>query len=515
MPMTERQWMLPALATSIVVLSSALTLGVGQTGSAPAAAAVAPPAPYGTLPSERQVRWHELETYAFLHFTTNTFTDKEWGYGDEQPSIFNPTAFDADKIVTALKAAGMRGVILTAKHHDGFCLWPTKTTKHSVASSSWKNGQGDVVKELAEAARKQGLEFGVYLSPWDRNHPQYGQREYVQVYRAQLRELLSNYGPIFEVWHDGANGGDGYYGGAREKRTIDRRTYYEWPTTWAIVRKLQPNAVIFSDVGPDVRWIGNEKGIAGDTSWATFSPVGPDGGAAAPGFIKEAESPVGHRDGSQWIPAECDVSIRPGWFWHAAESSKVKTAAQLVDLYYQSVGRGCSLLLNVPPDRRGLLDANDIASLARFGEVMNATFKTDLAANATLIPSNVRGGKTTAGAGPFAARNLIDGDRGTYWATDDNVKTPELIVDFNGSKTFSVVRLRENIRLGQRIEAFALDAWTGGDWKEFATATSIGPSRLIRLATPLTTSRLRLRITKAPVAPALAEFGVYLEPQSR
>jgi alpha-L-fucosidase len=277
--------MLPALATSIVALASALTLGQGASTS------VEPPVPYGTLPSERQVRWHELETYAFLHFTTNTFTDKEWGFGDEQPSIFNPTSFDADKIVTVLKAGGMRGVILTAKHHDGFCLWPTKTTKHSVASSPWKNGQGDVVKELADAARKQGLEFGVYLSPWDRNHPQYGQHEYVQVYRAQLRELLTQYGPIFEVWHDGANGGDGYYGGAREKRTIDRRTYYAWPTTWAIVRKLQPGAVIFSDVGPDVRWVGNEKGIAGETSWATYQPVGEDGGPPAPGFIKTADAP--------------------------------------------------------------------------------------------------------------------------------------------------------------------------------------------------------------------------------
>jgi alpha-L-fucosidase len=494
--------MLPALATSIVALASALTLG--QAGPTPAPAAVAAPAPYGTLPSERQVRWHELETYAFLHFTTNTFTDKEWGFGDEQPSIFNPTSFDADKIVTTLKAGGMRGVILTAKHHDGFCLWPTKTTKHSVANSPWKNGQGDVVKELADAARKQGLEFGVYLSPWDRHHPQYGQREYVQVYRAQLRELLMNYGPIFEVWHDGANGGDGYYGGAREKRTIDRRTYYDWPTTWGIVRKLQPGAVIFSDVGPDVRWVGNEKGIAGETSWATYQPVGSDGGPPAPGFIKEADAPIGHRTGSQWIPAECDVSIRPGWFWHAAENSKVKTAAQLVDLYYQSVGRGCSLLLNVPPDRRGLIDDPDAASLARFGEVIAATFKVNLAADAKLLPSNVRG------AG-FEAARLIDGDRNTYWATSDNVKTPELIVDFAGSKTFSVVRLREAIRLGQRVEAFALDAWTGGDWKEIATATSIGPSRLIRLTTPLTTSRLRLRITKAPVAPALAELGVYLE----
>jgi alpha-L-fucosidase len=265
------------------------------------------------VPSERQLRWHQLEYYGFLHFTVNTFTDKEWGYGDEDPSLFNPTEFDPDQIVEALAASGMTGVILTAKHHDGFCLWPTRTTEHCVRNIQWRGGKGDVVRDISEAARRRKLKFGVYLSPWDRNHADYGKPAYVDTYRQQLRELLTSYGPIFEVWHDGANGGDGYYGGAREKRQIDRRTYYDWPKTWELVRSLQPDAVIFSDVGPDIRWVGNEKGFANETCWATFDPVGPDGGPAAPGFVKDERTAMtGHRNGSRWLPAECDVSIRPG-----------------------------------------------------------------------------------------------------------------------------------------------------------------------------------------------------------
>jgi alpha-L-fucosidase len=257
-----------------------------------------------------------MEYTAFLHFTVNTFTDKEWGYGDEDPNIFQPARFDADAIAIALQSAGVAGFILTCKHHDGFCLWPTKTTDHSIRGSSWKGGQGDIVRELSDAARRAGLKFGVYLSPWDRNNPQYGTPGYLDIYRRQLTELLTQYGPIFEVWHDGANGGDGYYGGAREKRTIDKRTYYDWPKTWDLVRKLQPQAVIFSDVGPDIRWVGNERGIAGDPCWAAYDPVAADGGPASPGDVRERESPTGTRHGSHWLPAECDVSIRPGWFWH-------------------------------------------------------------------------------------------------------------------------------------------------------------------------------------------------------
>ena len=307
--------------------------------------------PFGALPSQRQLAWHQLETTAFLHFSINTFTDKEWGYGDEDPNLFQPAKFDADAIVESLATANMRGVILTAKHHDGFCLWPTKTTDRSVRASSWRNGQGDVVRDLAAAAKRRNMKFGVYLSPWDRNNAAYGSPAYVDLYRRQLTELLTNYGPIFEIWHDGANGGDGYYGGAREKRMIDKRTYYDWPTTWELIRKLQPEAVVFSDVGPDIRWVGNERGIAGDPCWATYDPVSPSGGPASPGDVKEKESPVGTKHGTKWLPAECDVSIRPGWFWHEKETARVKTAAQLRNIYYQSAGRGADFLLNVPPNR--------------------------------------------------------------------------------------------------------------------------------------------------------------------
>ena len=375
---------------------------------------VLPPAPYGVQPSERQLRWHDMETYAFLHFTVNTFTDKEWGYGNEAETLFHPTAFDAEQIVTALQAAGMKGAILTCKHHDGFCLWPTKTTSHNISKSDWQNGKGDVVKAISEACRKHGLKFGVYLSPWDRNNPKYGTADYVALYREQLRELLTQYGPIFEVWHDGANGGDGYYGGARETRNIDRRTYYDWPTTWEMVRKLQPNAVIFSDVGPDIRWVGNESGYAAETSWATYDPVGEDGGKAAPGYVRSQEGTTGQRGASQWLPAECDVSIRPGWFWHESENSRVKTPEQLLELYYKSMGRGASFLLNVPPNREGRLAAGDVASLREFGERLRATFQTNLAKGAKLTASNVRGGSAE-----FGPAKLLDNDRYSCWATDD------------------------------------------------------------------------------------------------
>ena len=432
--------------------------------------------PYGAVPSERQLRWHQMERCAFLHFSMNTFTDKEWGYGDEDPALFNPTAFDADAIIGGLKAGSMRGAILTCKHHDGFCLWPTRTTQHSVSSSRWRGGHGDVVKEISEAVRRHGLKFGVYLSPWDRNSALYGKPQYIEMYRAQLRELLTNYGPIFEVWFDGANGGDGYYGGAREMRKIDRRTYYDWPRTWDMVRSLQPGAVIFSDVGPDIRWVGNESGYADETCWATYDPVGEDGGAAAPGYVREKSGQIGTWRGSHWMPAECDVSIRPGWFWHAKEDSQVKTPAQIVDLYYKSTGRGASLLLNVPPDRRGLLHENDVTSLRRFGACIESTFANDLAKGANRI-----------------------------------VTETGITLDLHRPLTFNVIRLREDIRLGQRVQAFAVDVWDGDDWKAAAQGTSIGSCRLLRIAAPLTATQVRVRITKSPVPPALAEFQLFRE----
>ena len=464
------------------------------------------PSPYGALPSARQLAWHQMETYSFVHFSMNTFTDKEWGYGDEDPSLFNPTAFDPDQIVTSLKAGGMKGVILTCKHHDGFCLWPTRTTEHCIRNSHWRGGKGDVVRDLSRAADRHGLKFGVYLSPWDRNSAYYGKPEYIKLYRRQLTELLTGYGPVFEVWFDGANGGDGYYGGAREKRTIDKRTYYDWPDTWAIVRKLQPEAVIFSDVGPDLRWVGNEKGHAGETCWETYDPVGENGGPASPGDVRAKESMVGTRNGSRWMPAECDVSIRPGWFWHEKENDKVKTPSDLMDLYYKSVGRGASFLLNVPPDRKGVLYDTDAASLKQFGELVANTFAKNLAAGAKLTASNVR-----AGSSAYEPRNLVDSRRDTYWATDDSVKNPELTVEFARPISFNVIRLREDIRLGQRIDAFAIDLWKDGAWDPLAQSTSIGACRLIRLDNAVNAGRLRLRITECPVCPALAEFGLFVE----
>jgi alpha-L-fucosidase len=461
-------------------------------------------APYGALPSARQLGWHGLETCGFIHFTVNTFTDREWGEGDEDPRVFNPTDFDADAIVSALKMAGLKGVIVTAKHHDGFCLWPTKTTEHCIRNSGWRDGKGDVVREISAAASRHGLKFGVYLSPWDRNNAAYGKPEYIPIYRAQLTELLTQYGPIFEIWFDGANGGTGYYGGAREKRLIDRTTFYDWPNTWALARRLQPDAVMFSDVGPDIRWVGNENGVAGETCWETYDPVAENGGPAAPGDVNAKLSGVGTYHGKQWLPPECDVSIRPGWFWHEKENGKVKTARELWELYFESVGHGASLLLNVPPDRRGRLNDADVASLREFGELRRVTFAKNLAADARLTASNIRGNSPR-----YAPENLLDGDGSTYWATDDAVTTPELRLEFPKPVTFNVIRLRESIRLGQRVASLEIDVRSGNAWRKIAAATSVGNCRLICTDGPVTTDNVRLRITSSPVSPALSDFGLF------
>jgi alpha-L-fucosidase len=465
------------------------------------AGSVEPPAPYGPTPTARQLRWHAMEFYGFVHFTVNTFTDQEWGYGDESEKVFNPTNFDADQIAETAKAGGMAGLILTCKHHDGFCLWPSQYTEHSVKNSSWKNGKGDVVRELSRACKQHGLRFGVYLSPWDCNHKDYGRPEYISYYRNQLRELLTHYGDIFTVWFDGANGGRGYYGGARETRKIDARTYYDWDNTRRIVRELMPMAVMFSDAGPDFRWVGNEKGIAGDPCWATLNGAGRYPGGTTEGLNS------GQRPGTDWIPAECDVSIRPGWFYHSKEDSEVKTPKELLKIYYESVGRGACLNLNLPPDKRGRIHENDVQSLREFRRIIDATFANNLARQASLTPSNFRGS-----AKKYSARNLVDTERDTYWATDDGVTSPELVLAFARPVTFNVIGLREFLPLGQRIEAFAVDQWVDGKWVEFAKGTSIGNRRLIRTE-PVRTQKVRLRITQSAVCPALSEFGLYSEPK--
>ncbi len=463
--------------------------------------AAEPPKPYGPTPSPRQLAWQDMEVYGFIHFSPNTFTDKEWGYGDESEKIFNPTDFSADQIVSAAKAGGLRGLVLTCKHHGGFCLWPSKYTEHSVKNSPWQNGKGDVVREISDACRKQGLKFGTYLSPWDRNHKDYGRPEYLTYYRNQLRELLTNYGPVFEVWFDGANGGDGYYGGARTTRNIDNRTYYDWENTRQIIRELQPAACLFSDGGPDCRWIGNEAGFAGETCWNTINSADKWPGHADGGVLNRGE-----RNGNAWMPGEVDVSIRPGWFYHASEDARVRTPANLLKIYYESVGRSANLILNLPPDRRGRIHENDVKALAEWGRILKKTFATDLARGVKVAADNIRGTDPR-----FSPSNVIDGNRETYWATDDDAKTAELVLDLGKPTTFNVVRIREYLPLGQRVDAFAVDAWIDGAWKQIGSATSIGNQRLLQTA-KTTTEKVRIRITKAAACPAISEVGLFLAP---
>lgn len=471
---------------------------------------VAPPAPYGVLPSKGQLNWQELEMICIVHFGLNTFTDKEWGYGNVDPKAFNPSHFDPGQIVSAAKAAGIKGLILVCKHHDGFCLWPTKTTEYNISKSPWADGKGDVVKSFQAAVAQQGLQFGVYCSPWDRNNPAYGTEKYVTLYREQLRELYTNYGKLFESWHDGANGGDGYYGGANEVRKIDRSTYYGWDSTWLITKALQPDAVIFSDAGPGVRWVGNENGYAADTTWETFTPEGIDGAKPAPGVVKYQESPAGTRDGKYWLPAECDVPLRPGWFYHESQEGQAKSPARLFDIYLHSVGRAGNMNLGLSPDKRGMLSDDDTKTLKDFGELLRKTFSDNLAKGADLKASNVRGSDVK----DYGPAHLLDDDRYSYWATDNEVTTPELTLDLHAPKTFNIIQLRENIKLGQRIYSVAIDEWKDGKWNEIATATGIGANRLIRLPAYTTTDKVRLRITKSPVCIALSSFGLYAEPET-
>ena len=481
-----------------VARAAGLGLGLDGLGAADAGA------PFGVVPSARQMRWQRMETCAFLHFTVNTFTGREWGLGDEDPDVFAPTDFDADAIVSDLKAGGIQGVILTCKHHDGFCLWPTSTTEHSIQHSKWMDGRGDVVRAVSDAARRQGLKFGVYVSPWDRNNAAYGTPAYLSIYRRQITELLTNYGPIFEIWFDGANGGDGFYGGAKEKRTIDKLHYYGWPETWALVRKLQPEAVIFSDTGPDVRWVGNEKGEAGENCWATITQQGEHGGPASPGDVNTDLNNGGTPGGAAWMPAECDVSIRPGWFYHEAEDSKVKTPEQLVELYDKSVGRGAGLLLNLPPDKRGRIASADAASLKAFHERVAKTFAVNLLAGGAVHASSAAGGK-------HRAERVVDGSEDTFWMAK-GAGAAEIAARLKEAGPVNVIRVREAIALGQRVRKWVLEGRNGGgEWTALGQDESIGNCRIVRLKSPVRVSEIRLRITESAAPAAIAEFGAYLD----
>ena len=462
-----------------------------------------PPLPQGPLPSERQLAWHELEYYAFVHFNMNTFTNMEWGLGDEKPESFNPTELDTRQWARVFKEAGMKGIIITAKHHDGFCLWPSAYTEHSVKNSPWKNGQGDLLRDLSDACKEYGLKFGVYLSPWDRNHADYGRPEYVDYFRNQLRELLTNYGEVFEVWFDGANGGTGWYGGANEERKIDNRTYYEWDTVFDIIRELQPNACIFSDGGPDVRWVGNEEGWARPTNWSLLKRDD-----FAPGIAYDLEHlRAGQEDGTHWLPAEVDVSIRPGWYYHPYEDHKVKTLPQLLDIYYHSIGRNASLLLNFPVDTRGLVHENDVDAVMKLAGAIKADFAVDLAAGQKISASNVRGNSKK-----FMAQNAIDGSTDTYWATDDDILQAALTLEFGEPTTFNRVLAQEFIALGQRVKKFRVEALTDGIWQTLADETTIGYKRILRLPT-VTATQVRLSIDDSKACPAISNFQVFYAPK--
>lgn len=460
---------------------------------------VLPPEPILPVPEPKQVEWQQMETYAFIHFGLNTFNDREWGYGDTDPKTFNPTNLDCEQWAQTLVKAGMKGVILTAKHHDGFCLWPFEGTDYSVKNSPWKNGQGNVVKELSEACKKYGLKFAVYLSPWDRHQANYGTPEYLPYFYAQLHDLLTNYGPVFEVWFDGANGGDGWYGGAKDIRTIDRKNYYNYPRIYEMLDSIQPQAIIFSDGGPGCRWVGNEKGFAGATNWSFLRK-----GEVHPGYDKSYELQYGHPDGNQWVPAECDVSIRPGWFYHPEEDDRVKSPDQLVDLYYRSVGHNATLLLNFPVDRRGLIHPVDSANAVRFHEMIQQQLKTNLVAGMTPKVSNERGGD-------FVASALTDDNFDTYWATEDGVTTADIEFLFDTPTRMNRMMLQEYIPLGQRVKAFVVEYLDKDTWlpaKLNEETTTIGYKRLLRFET-VETKGIRIRITDARGPLCLSSVGVY------
>lgn len=457
------------------------------------------PEPVAPVPSAQQLAWHELELSAFIHFTINTFTDKEWGYGDESPELFNPSELNAEQWVSVLKETGFKGVILTCKHHDGFCLWPTAYTEHSVASSPYKNGNGDIVREVSDACKKYGLKFGVYLSPWDRNRADYGDSTYVTYYRNQLKELFTDYGDVFEMWFDGANGGDGYYGGANEVRKIDRETYYDWPSTLDLVRSMQPQVLFFSDGGPDLRWGGNERASAGNTNWNTITTDTLYAGK----FGIEDLLNTGSENGVSWVPLEANTSIRPGWFYHEREDSLVKTPEQLLDVYLTSVGRGSTLLLNIPPDKRGLFHENDVIALRKWYTLLHKEFGNNLALNAPVRASSYRGPVEK-----YSGGQATDHDPETYWATDDDVSTGSLELDLGEPKEIKYVLLQEYIPLGQRVKAFTVEALLNGSWREIGWGTTIGHKRILKTG-PVSTSKIRINIVASKACPLISNVAVY------
>lgn len=441
--------------------------------------------PYPPIPTKQQLEWHSMEFYFFLHFGPNTFTDKEWGHGDEPEDIFNPISLDCRQWARIAKQSGAKGIIITAKHHDGFCLWPSKYSKHTVRESKWKNGKGDVLKELSQACREYGLKFGVYISPWDRNHPLYGTSEYNEVFVNMMKEIFRNYGPIWELWWDGANGE-----GPNGKKQV-----YDWRRYENLVRQISPKTIVFSDIGPDIRWVGNEKGIAGKTNWNLLDTAGFSRGAGAPPTDTLNQ---GNMYGKLWIPAECDVSIRPGWFYHTQEDDKVKTPEQLFDLYLKSVGRGANFLLNIPPDSRGLIHSNDSAALVNFKKLREVNFENNLAKKASV--------------------QLVSGNHvtSTTLLTDQFVKTHEQLTRYQDQRirlTFkepteiNCIVLQEGIEFGQRIQNYKIDL-ERNDTRIFINGTTVGKKRIISFPKQKVKS-IVIWIAQAKAAPIINEIAVY------
>jgi len=429
-----------------------------------------------------------MKYYAFIHFGPNTFTDIEWGHGDESPDEFFPAELDCRQWAKVIKDAGMEGVIITAKHHDGFCLWPSKYSTHTVRESKWRDGKGDVLKDLSKACREYGLKFGVYLSPWDRNHPTYGTSEYNGVFENMLKEVLTQYGDVFEVWFDGANGE-----GPNGKKQV-----YDFPGFADVVREYQSQAVIFSDGGPDIRWVGNERGYAAETNWCTVKD-----GAFYPG-IPDVNDQLqhGHEDGGKWLPTEVNTSIRPGWFYHASQDSLVKSLAQLADNWFHSVGMNGNFLLNIPVDNRGLIHENDVARLMELKAWLNASFSIDLTKGAT-----AKSGQTRSGAKMFSAQNALDGNPETYWTTNDSVTAATLEIDFGKELEMNAVLIQEYIALGQRVQSFTIEAFLDKEYQTVATGTTIGNRRIVPFET-LKTNKLRIDFS-AKACPVIHTFGVY------
>ncbi|MBE5803569.1 MAG: alpha-fucosidase [Clostridiales bacterium] len=459
------------------------------------------------VPSPRQLALQQLEFYAFVHFTVNTFTDKEWGDGTESPAIFDPVKFDARQWVEAIKAAGMRGLILTCKHHDGFCLWPSRHTAHTVAASPFRGGRGDIVGEVAAACREGGIRFGVYLSPWDRNHPLYGTgKPYDDYFIAQLTELLTTYGDVCSVWFDGACG-EGPNG---------KKQYYDWDRYYGTIRALQPQACIHV-CGPDVRWCGNEAGDTRQAEWsvvprrtADTEKVASASQQADDGEFRQRTIRAQDRDlGSRailagetdliWYPAEVNTSIRPGWFWHAGENDQVRPLEKLIDIYEKSVGGNATFLLNIPPTNEGLFHENDVQRLRQLGAYIRTSYARNLLDTATLTAS-------TAAAGHDIACVRADDDACYIPAAEDG--TAVITIAWGQAQTIHRVVLKEQIRLSQRVESFAIDVMANGGWRQAASGTVIGHKRIVVLD-PVETTALRLRILDARVAPTIKFIGVY------